>query len=82
MKAQPTRTCLGCRARFPKDQLLKFVLQGGAVVIDTKGTGHGRSAYCCKNKECMHAFGKNKMILSRAFRAGASKMSFDLEDWE
>ena len=82
MKMQQMRTCLGCQKRFPKNQLLKFVLQEGTVVLDIKGTGQGRSAYCCKNKDCVRVFCRNKKKLSRAFRVPGCQISVELEDQE
>jgi len=80
MKVQPIRTCLGCHKRFPKSQLLKFVLQEGIVVLDSKGTGQGRSAYCCNSKNCIRIFCRYKRKLSRAFRVQDCKISDELED--
>ena len=80
MKMQPVRTCLGCQKRFPKDQLLKFVLKDGAVVLDSKRTGTGRSAYCCDNRDCLRVFCRYKKKLSRAFRVQDCKISLELED--
>lgn len=80
MKVQPTRTCLGCHKRFPKNQLLKFVLQEGIVVFDSKGTGQGRSAYCCNNKNCVRVFCRHEKKLSRAFRVQGRQISVELED--
>lgn len=80
MKKQPIRTCLGCHKRFSKNQLLKFILQDGIVVLDSKGTGQGRSAYCCNNKKCLRVFKRHKRKLSRAFRVQDCKISDELED--
>jgi predicted RNA-binding protein YlxR (DUF448 family) len=77
---QPIRTCLGCHKRFPKSQLLKFVLQEGIVVLDSKGTGQGRSAYCCNSKNCLRVFFRYRRKLSRAFRVPDCKISDELED--
>jgi predicted RNA-binding protein YlxR (DUF448 family) len=82
MKVQQMRTCLGCQKRFSKNQLLKFVLQEGTVVLDSKGTGQGRSAYCCNNKDCVRVFCRNKKKLSRAFRVPGCQISVELEDRE
>ena len=79
MKVQPMRMCLGCHKRFPKNQLLKFVLQEGTVVLDSKGTEQGRSAYCCNNKKCLRVFCRQKK-LSRAFRVQDCQISVELED--
>ena len=80
MNMQPMRTCLGCRGRFPKYQLLKFVLHDGVVVLDSKGGEQGRSAYCCNNDICLSFFFKHKKKLSRAFRVQDCQISVELED--
>ena len=82
MKAQPIRTCLGCGKRFPKKQLMKFVLNNEMVRLESKGTRQGRSAYCCNNKNCLGVFFRQKKKLSRAFRVQDGQISFELKDWE
>ena len=79
---QPMRTCLGCHQRFPKNQLRKFILCNGVVELDSKGTEHGRSAYCCYNKKCLAVFSRHKKKLSRAFRVPEDQLSIELRDWE
>jgi len=82
VKEQPMRTCLGCQKRFPKDQLVKFVLHKGILMHDSKGTGEGRSVYCCNDKNCLGVFFKQKKKMSRAFRVQEGQISFELKDWE
>ena len=82
MKTQPIRTCLGCRKRLPKGQLLKFVLERGNIVLDQNGTGHGRSAYCCDTKNCLRIFFGQKKKMSRAFRVQDGQIRAELKDWE
>jgi len=77
---QPVRTCLGCHKRFPKNELLKFVLQEETVVLDSKGTGQGRSVYCCNNKNCVRIFFSYKRKLARAFRVRDFQISVESED--
>ena len=76
------RTCLGCNKRFPKNQLMKFVVHKGMVTHDSKGTGLGRSAYCCNKRGCLGVFFRQKKKLSRAFRVQDGQISFELKDWE
>ena len=79
MKAQPIRTCLGCHKQFPKNELMKYVLVKGMVVRDSSGTGQGRSAYCCNNKNCLDVFFRQKKKLSRAFRIQDGQISIYVE---
>ncbi|MGW8287019.1 MAG: YlxR family protein [Desulfobulbales bacterium] len=82
MKVQPVRSCLGCQQRFSKNMLMKFVLDNGVLKYDSKGTGQGRSAYCCNNKKCLDVFFRQKKKLSRAFRVPGDQISTELKDWE
>ncbi|MGI5136497.1 MULTISPECIES: YlxR family protein [unclassified Streptomyces] len=44
-RACPERTCVGCRERAAKIQLLRTVVTGGECVPDPRGTLPGRGAY-------------------------------------
>jgi predicted RNA-binding protein YlxR (DUF448 family) len=66
MTNEPIRTCLGCRGRKPKRQLVRLMrASGGTVVIDS-GRGAGRGAYVCADSEC----------LERALRGGRLTHAF------
>jgi predicted RNA-binding protein YlxR (DUF448 family) len=83
MKYQcPMRTCLGCRKKLPKDQLLKFVLDSGLVVLDKSGKADGRSGYSCKNSDCIKSFLNDKKKQFRAFRVKDCRLSRELKDRE
>ncbi|MBM9619030.1 YlxR family protein [Streptomyces zhihengii] len=41
----PERTCVGCRERAAKDDLLRIVVIGSECVPDDRGTLPGRGAY-------------------------------------
>ena len=43
------RTCIGCFERYPKDQLVRFVLVGSQVAL---GDAEGRGLYLCRKQEC------------------------------
>lgn len=46
----PTRTCVVCRERRQKDDLLRIVrTPGGQVVFDRTGRLNGRGAYVCRD---------------------------------
>lgn len=56
MMAEPIRTCLGCRKRLPKRELLRFVVpKEGHIAVDTTGKKPGRGAYVCSRVECIEA---------------------------
>jgi len=65
----PVRTCLGCRAKRPQQELAAFALDGqGRLVFDPARRVAGRHAYCCRNRNCLKAFSKKKRLVARAFR--------------
>jgi predicted RNA-binding protein YlxR (DUF448 family) len=51
--AEPERTCVGCREKGPKDELLRVVpdARHGAIV-DPSGSARGRGAYVHRETEC------------------------------
>ena len=70
----PQRMCEGCRRRFARDNLVRFMVDdsGGArmVVIDSDGHSKGRGAYTCASTECFQrALGKKARPLVRRLRA-------------
>ncbi|MFI8105001.1 YlxR family protein [Streptomyces sp. NPDC101118] len=44
-RACPERTCVGCRERAAKNDLLRIVVSGDECVPDRRGTLPGRGAY-------------------------------------
>ena len=52
MMHTPTRTCLGCRRRRPKTEMVRLVRRAdGRVEADR--TAAGRGAYVCATDECL-----------------------------
>ena len=49
---QPTRTCLGCRRRRPKREMVRLVRRATGHV-DADGAADGRGAYVCAEMECL-----------------------------
>jgi uncharacterized protein len=65
----PTRTCLGCRQRRSKRELVRLVRGAdGVVVVDPDGIGPGRGAYVCAEPDCVERALKTGR-LAHAFRA-------------
>ena len=55
MVAMPIRTCIGCRGKFPKKDLLRFVRAAdGSLRTDPTGKLPGRGAYVCQSEECIN----------------------------
>ncbi len=62
MKKQPERTCVGCRIKKPKHELLRIVrTPEGNVETDRSGRKNGRGAYICPDPDC----------LAKAMKSGA-----------
>ena len=63
MAAVPIRTCIGCRGKFPKKDLLRFV-RGAAGNLQTDLTGKlpGRGAYVCQSQACINITFKSQRI--------------------
>ena len=66
--AEPERTCVGCRRKASKDELLRFVATDGSVRMDRTGIAPGRGAYVHAVLEC----GREavRRLLDEAHRAG------------
>ena len=69
----PVRTCVGCRAKRPKGEMLRAVLRGGAAAIDEAGTMPGRGAYLCARPDCLKT-----AIKRRAFERALRTKNVDL----
>ena len=49
----PLRSCIACRAKLPKRELIRVVrTPGGTLEIDPKGKRAGRGAYLCRQRQC------------------------------
>ncbi|GIX48665.1 MAG: 50S ribosomal protein L7/L12 [Candidatus Tectimicrobiota bacterium] len=50
----PIRTCVGCRAQRPPQELLRLVCSpAGEVMVDRTGRAPGRGAYVCYDAGCL-----------------------------
>ena len=68
---EPERTCVGCRRKAPKDELLRFVATDGSVRMDRTGIAPGRGAYVHADLECGRE-AVRRGGLARAVRASFS----------
>ncbi|MCD6344403.1 MAG: YlxR family protein [Anaerolineae bacterium] len=49
----PERTCIACRTKRPKRDLVRVVrAAAGGVLVDETGKRNGRGAYLCRQREC------------------------------
>jgi len=48
----PERSCIACREKRAKKELIRLVSSADEVRIDLKGKDAGRGAYLCPAREC------------------------------
>jgi hypothetical protein len=68
----PLRTCVGCRRRRPRSELVRLVAGvSGAVILDVPARAPGRGAYLCRDQgpACLGA-ALRRRGLSRSLRVG------------
>jgi uncharacterized protein len=71
---QPTRTCVGCRAKAPKADLLRVVRTSrGVVMVDPTGSASGRGAYLHRDATCAET-AMAAGSLARALRTGPAQV--------
>ena len=73
----PKRRCVGCGKSFDQNELLR-VRKGtdGSVSVAKDGNMTGRSAYICKNENCLEA-ARKKRGFDRSFRGAVSSEIYD-----
>ncbi len=55
-KHVPLRSCIACRLKLPKRDLIRVVrTPEGTLEIDLKGKKAGRGAYLCRKQQCCEA---------------------------
>jgi predicted RNA-binding protein YlxR (DUF448 family) len=64
----PERTCIGCRRRADKEELLRMVNRAGALVLDADQTEPGRGAYVHRRAGCLDLAVRRRAV-GRALRA-------------
>ena len=66
-KSIPLRTCISCRSKKEKSELVRYVLVNNIVTQDHIGRKPGRGAYLCNSQTCFDRAVKSHAF-SRAFR--------------
>ena len=66
-RAEPLRTCVGCRVRAAKSDLLRVVAVEGELVPDPRGRMSGRGAHLHPNRDCL-ALAERRRAFGRALR--------------
>jgi predicted RNA-binding protein YlxR (DUF448 family) len=72
--ADPVRTCVGCRRKAPKSELLRLTWNG-ALVIDVEQVQPGRGAYLHRDRACLEQAARRRAV-ARALRVA----SVDLDE--
>jgi len=68
----PLRSCVGCRRKRPKDELVRLALnEARTVILDLPARAPGRGAYLCRDSgvDCLRA-ARKRHGLSRSLRVG------------
>ncbi|GEM_PF-2220170 len=69
----PIRTCIGCRRRLPKPQLIVIKLNEGRFEVYPPGTKlPGRSLYLCPRADCLDKLRRRKKVVFKAQPPGRS----------
>jgi predicted RNA-binding protein YlxR (DUF448 family) len=77
MAAMPIRTCIGCRGKLPKKDLLRFVRDAaGDLQTDSTGKLPGRGAYVCQSQACINVTFKSQKINAH-LRSNLSRQVID-----
>ena len=77
MAARPIRTCIGCRGKFPKKDLLRFGRDAvGNLQTDPTSQLPGRGAYVCQSQACINVTFKSQKINSY-LRSNLSRQVID-----
>ncbi|MET9533476.1 YlxR family protein [Streptomyces sp. NPDC006649] len=79
-RACPERTCVGCRERTVKSELLRIVVVGGKCVPDPRGTLPGRGAYLHPAPVCLD-LAVRRRAFSRAFKVRGPLDSAELTQY-
>ena len=73
MKKIPQRTCIGCKEKKDKKDLIRIVKnKEGIITLDRTGKANGRGAYICDNIQCLEKAIKTK-ALERTFEMSISE---------
>lgn len=67
VKHKPQRTCVICRVKTDKRDLVRLVIADGKLQSDMSGKMDGRGAYLCRKRDCWQEASAQKQ-LSAALR--------------
>lgn len=73
------RTCVACRQRLPREQLLRVVQRGGQLVVDERSVFPGRGAWVHNDTQCFELAVSRRAFL-RALRVSGDTDTSPLEN--
>ncbi len=76
----PVRTCVGCRTRAAKNELLRVVADHGALAPDPARRAPGRGAHLHPTVECLE-LALRRRAFTRALRASEGLASEALREY-
>lgn len=66
-KKVPLRMCIACRESKTKENFIRVVKTNDGFTVDNSNKIMGRSAYICKNDDCISKVIKNR-LLNKTFK--------------
>lgn len=72
MAREPERSCVGCRKRAPKADLLRIVRSETGARVDPVGSAPGRGAYVHRDRACADAAVRRGAV-ANALRSGLTQ---------
>jgi predicted RNA-binding protein YlxR (DUF448 family) len=79
-RTTPMRTCIGCRVRSAKSDLLRIVAVGAALVPDPRGRLPGRGAHLHPTPDCL-ALAERRRAFGRALRLTSALDVTPVREW-
>ena len=74
------RRCIACRQTNLKQNMLRVCRVGQEYIIDEHYKANGRSAYMCKNNDCINKV-IDKKLLNRAFKTNLEQIYSNLRGY-
>ena len=68
---EPVRTCIGCRSRAPRSELIRLVVADNSLQFDETKSAAGRGAWIHSNITCVEQADRRK-AWQRALRVSTS----------
>lgn len=71
----PTRTCVVCKVKREKAELLSFFLLEGGLVMDLSGKLQTRKNYVCYRGECLGSLDKWKLRYKKKLKVTKTRQT-------